>query len=304
VEAARLKAILESLLLAAGEPVTASKLASACEDESLEAVKCALDELAKEYADGRRGLTIEQVAGGYQLRTSLENAPYVRRLLATRQARLSRPLLEALAIIAYRQPITRAEIEQIRGVDCGGVLETLLARRLVRIAGRKAVPGRPILYATTAEFLSTFGLKSLKALPQIEGIDTLAGQTPPEMVHEATTDVDASAQEFEGEQPGDQPPGAKRTGAEQVATADPNKDEAPGATSQAFSASHRAANEARAPEHRSWENPTRPRSAELTPGERSARTESNEGETPAQASESSTAAAAGSGADGAGNERS
>jgi segregation and condensation protein B len=211
VEPERLKAILESLLLAAGEPVPAGKLAAACEDAPLDAVKGALDELAREFADAHRGIVIEQIAGGYQLRTSLENAPYVRRLLATRQTRLSRPLLETLAIVAYRQPVTRAEIEQVRGVDCGGVLETLLGRRLVRIAGRKAVPGRPMLYATTADFLGTFGLKSLKALPQIDGIEALAGQTSPEMMIEEAMEGPA----------GDERLGDEHLGSEQLDTEKP-----------------------------------------------------------------------------------
>ena len=115
-----------------------------------------------------RGVMLEEVAGGYQLRTPKEHALYVRKLLAAKPPRLSRPLLETLAIIAYRQPVTRPEIEQLRGVDSGGVLETLLERRLVRIAGRKEAPGRPIMYATSPEFLEVFGLRDLESLPDLE----------------------------------------------------------------------------------------------------------------------------------------
>jgi segregation and condensation protein B len=216
MEPARLKAILESLLLAAGEPVSASKLAAACEDVSLDEVKGALEDLASEYVATGRGIVLVQIAGGYQLRTLPENAPYVRRLLATRQSRLSRPLLETLAIVAYRQPITRAEIEYVRGVDCAGVLETLLSKRLVRIAGRKAVPGRPLLYATTAEFLETFGLKSIKSLPRIDGLDALGSQTPPEMIIEEAVESlsdlrnQTISEEFQSDEP---TPGEEATGA-------------------------------------------------------------------------------------------
>lgn len=167
MEEERLKAILESMLFAAGEPVSLMRLTAALGTVPREDIRRALGEMALAYADGARGIVLEQVAGGYQLRTPREHAFYVRRLLASKPPRLSRPLLETLAIIAYRQPITRPEIESLRGVDCGAVLETLLERRLVRIAGRKEVPGRPMIYATTSEFLETFGLKDLESLPDL-----------------------------------------------------------------------------------------------------------------------------------------
>jgi len=168
VEEERLKAILESLLFAAGEPVTLAQLASVLDSAPRDDIRRALAEMATAYAGGGRGLVLEEVAGGYQLRTPKEHALYVRKLLAAKPPRLSRPLLETVAIIAYRQPITRPEIEQLRGVDTGGVLETLLERRLVRIAGRKDAPGRPLMYATTSEFLEVFGLKDLQSLPDME----------------------------------------------------------------------------------------------------------------------------------------
>src|SRR6202521_5713096 len=164
----RLKAILESLLFAAGEPVPLVRLATVLDNVARDAIKKALGEMMLGYGAGARGVMLEEVAGGYQLRTPKEHALYVRKLLAAKPPRLSRPLLETLAIIAYRQPITRPEIEQLRGVDSGGVLETLLERRLVRIAGRKEAPGRPIMYATTSEFLEVFGLKDLQSLPDME----------------------------------------------------------------------------------------------------------------------------------------
>jgi segregation and condensation protein B len=166
MEEERLKAILESLMFAAGEPVSLARLAAVLDNVPRDAIRKALSEMVVSY--GGRGVVLEEVAGGYQLRTPKEHALYVRKLLAARPPRLSRPLLETLAIIAYRQPVTRPEIEQLRGVDSGGVLETLLERRLVRIAGRKEAPGRPIMYATSPEFLEVFGLRDLEGLPDLE----------------------------------------------------------------------------------------------------------------------------------------
>ena len=110
------------------------------------------------------------MAGGWQLRTPAEHGPWVRRLLRERPPRLSRPTLETLAIVAYRQPCTRLEIEAVRGVDAEAVLTTLIERRLVRIVGRKEAPGRPLLYATTREFLEVFGLPDLNALPPLRDL--------------------------------------------------------------------------------------------------------------------------------------
>jgi segregation and condensation protein B len=168
VEAEHLKSILESLLFAAGEPVSMARLQAALDGAPRAEIQQALAAMTAEYAAHNRGLRLEEVAGGYQLRTLKEHAPYVRKLLAARPPRLSRPLLETVAIIAYRQPVTRPELEQLRGVDSGGVLETLLERRLIKIAGRKEAPGRPIIYATTPEFLETFGLKDLDGLPDLK----------------------------------------------------------------------------------------------------------------------------------------
>ena len=168
MEAEHLKSILESLLFAAGEPVSMARLQAALDDPPRAEIQRALAAMTADYAAHNRGLRLEEVAGGYQLRTLKEHAPYVRKLLAARPPRLSRPLLETVAIIAYRQPVTRPELEQLRGVDSGGVLETLLERRLIKIAGRKEAPGRPIIYATTPEFLETFGLKDLDGLPDLK----------------------------------------------------------------------------------------------------------------------------------------
>jgi segregation and condensation protein B len=167
VDEERLRAVLESLLFASGEPVSLARLAAVLDPVPKEAIRKALADLKDGFHRDGRGVMLDEVAGGYQLRTPREHALYVRRLLAARPPRLSRPMMETLAIVAYRQPITRPEIEQLRGVDSGAVLETLTERRLVRIAGRKEAPGRPLMYATTSEFLQTFGLKDLDSLPDL-----------------------------------------------------------------------------------------------------------------------------------------
>jgi segregation and condensation protein B len=201
VEEERLKSILESLLFAAGEPLSIARIAAVLDNVTKAEIHNSLAALAAEYSANNRGLAIEEVAGGYQLRTPKEHAQYVRRLLAARPPRLSRPLLETVAIIAYRQPITRPEIEQLRGVDTGGVLETLLERRLVKIAGRKEAPGRPMMYATTPEFLEVFSLKDLESLPDLkefQEIERAVEQTetgPVESIETHPEDADSAAPE-------------------------------------------------------------------------------------------------------------
>ena len=170
-----LKAILESLLFAAGEPVSLARMGNALESVPRDTIRQALTELTAAYLNDGRGLVLEEIAGGYQLRTPSAHAPYIRRLLSAKPPRLSRPLLETLSIIAYRRQVTRPEIEQLRGVDTGGVLETLLERGLIRIAGRKDAPGRPMFYETTPGFLELFGLKTLEELPDLEEFRAIEG---------------------------------------------------------------------------------------------------------------------------------
>jgi segregation and condensation protein B len=173
-DAARLAPILEGLLFAAGAPVPVARLVEALDGPDRKQVMRALDALDARLAEDGRGLRLMRVAGGYQLRTLAEHGPWIRRLLGGKPPRLSRALMETLAIIAYRQPSTRPEIEAIRGVDVDGVLSTLLERRLVRIVGRKEAPGRPILYGTTKDFLEVFGLPDLEALPPLKDLGELA----------------------------------------------------------------------------------------------------------------------------------
>ncbi|AKX94139.1 SMC-Scp complex subunit ScpB [Neomoorella thermoacetica] len=164
-----LRAALECLLFVAGGPVSVDSLA-AC----LGVKPGDVDELAAElqelYAREERGLQIRAVAGGYQMCTRPEFASYCEALLRPELPALSRAALETLAIIAYRQPVTRTEMEYIRGVKVDGVLNTLISRGLVQEVGRKEAPGRPILYGTTPKFLEFFGLKDLKELPPLEDV--------------------------------------------------------------------------------------------------------------------------------------
>jgi segregation and condensation protein B len=170
----RLAAIVESLLFAASGPVPVARLVQALDGHDRREVAAALRRLGEQYEGQGRGLRVVEVAGGFQIRTAPEHGPWVRRLLGGKPPRLSRPMLETLAIIAYRQPCTRPEIEAIRGVDVDAVIATLLERRMIRIVGRKEAPGRPILYGTTAEFLEVFGLPDLDALPTLRDLGDVA----------------------------------------------------------------------------------------------------------------------------------
>jgi segregation and condensation protein B len=163
----RLPAVLESLLLAAGAPVPIARLVDALGGPGRGEVRRALEALRAHHERRGSGIRVVEVGGAWQLRTPAEHAPWVRKLLRERPPRLSRPMLETLAIVAYRQPCTRLEIEAIRGVDVDAVLSTLTERRLVRVLGRKEAPGRPLLYGTTREFLEVFGLPDLSALPTL-----------------------------------------------------------------------------------------------------------------------------------------
>ncbi len=167
-----LPARIEALLLSGNRPSSEARLAELLGLEGKtadESVRTAIDELNRDYESSGRAFRAQRVAGGWQLFTLPAFAPLVSRLLQDhRDARLSQPALETLSIIAYRQPIMRAEIEAIRGVACGEVLRALLERRLIKIAGRAQQPGRPMLYGTTPNFLKVFGLPGLDALPVLD----------------------------------------------------------------------------------------------------------------------------------------
>mgnify|MGYP000031086345 CR=1 FL=1 len=177
----RLRSVLESLLLVADRPLPVSRIVEILEEAAgplakqearpplyqAAEVQSLLLALSTEYRTAQRGIELHQVAGAWQLRTAPDNAAWVQRLLQQKPMRLARAQLEVLAIVAYRQPITRPEIDDIRGVDSGGALKMLLERRLVRILGKKEEPGRPLLYGTTKEFLEFFNLRDLKELPTL-----------------------------------------------------------------------------------------------------------------------------------------
>lgn len=173
-----LKAIVESLLFAAEEPLTADKIHSVLETPDRKVIMEALSSLSEEYDSAKRGFFLAEIAGGFQLRTRPEYRRWLRRLKATRPARLSRAAIETLAVIAYKQPVLRSDIEHLRGVDCAGPLRTLLERKLVRVLGRKDVPGRPLVYGTTKQFLELFDLKDLKDLPTLKDIKELGESWP------------------------------------------------------------------------------------------------------------------------------
>jgi segregation and condensation protein B len=155
---------LESLIFAYPEPIGVRRLAKVlCLDGKR--VRELLQKLVAAYAG--RGILLSELSGGFQFHTNPENAPIVRAAIKIKPMRISRPALETLAIVAYRQPITRVEIEEIRRVDSGGTLKFLFEKGLVRVLGRKEEPGRPMIYGTTAEFLALFGLKSLNDLPSL-----------------------------------------------------------------------------------------------------------------------------------------
>ncbi len=191
-----LKGKVEAIIYAAEEPVTLDQIAAALTDPSVdnvtesadlehscaqfkEQVRATLEELSSEYANNDRGMEVRQIAGGYRMATKPEHHDVVRAFARSLKppVRLSLQALETLAVIAYKQPVTVPEINEIRGVDSGGVIGTLLDRKLITTAGRKAVIGRPILYHTSKEFLLRFGLKDLGELPSLEEFEKLAAES-------------------------------------------------------------------------------------------------------------------------------
>jgi segregation and condensation protein B len=173
VEREKLIGIIEALVFASEKPLTEEEIKRIVPDVPPREIRGALTDLKKIYEEGSGGISIVEVAGGYQFRTRSEFSEYIKLMLEEKPKRLSRAALETLAIVAYRQPIVRSDVERIRGVDSGGVLKILLERNLVRILGKKDVPGKPLLYGTTKDFLETFGLKDLKSLPTIREMGAL-----------------------------------------------------------------------------------------------------------------------------------
>ncbi|HSB21412.1 MAG TPA: SMC-Scp complex subunit ScpB [Anaeromyxobacteraceae bacterium] len=172
----RVRTVVETLLFLAERPLAVEEVRAATGIEGARVAQ-ALDQLAGHYRDGVSGMVLQEVAGGWQLRSAPDNAEFARRFLRVKPQRLTRAALETLAIVAYRQPVTRPEIEDVRGVDSGAVVKALLERKLVRILGRKEEPGRPILYGTTREFLEFFAVKDLSSLPTLREFHELSEES-------------------------------------------------------------------------------------------------------------------------------
>lgn len=168
-----LPAIIESLFFTAETALSLDRLCDILPEFERDDIRAALAELAGSHEGRDGGIQLVEVAGGWQFRTRPDFQQYVARHVKIKASKFSQSSLETLAIVAYRQPITRAEVEHLRGVDCGGVLKALLEKRLVRILGKKDIPGRPLIYGTSREFLEVFGLKDLKSLPTLKEIQAL-----------------------------------------------------------------------------------------------------------------------------------
>lgn len=187
------RGIAEALILASMEPIPVARLAKLIPRCTPSKAKALVDSLNADYVAQQRAFEICEVAGGYQMRTNPEYKSYLAQLHKTRPLRLSNAALETLSIVAYRQPVTRGEVEHVRGVDAGPVMRSLLERNLVKIAGHREVPGRPMLYATTKRFLEVFGLSHLEDLPTLRELEELQptgdpGQDPTEDGEEAAAD--------------------------------------------------------------------------------------------------------------------
>ncbi len=169
---ADLKRLAEAFIFAAEAPLSFERLCLLLERSRPE-VRPLMQELLTEYSAGQRGFYLAEVAGGYQFRTDPDCGIWLRKLSKERPLRFSQAALETLAIIAYRQPMTRAEVEYLRGVDSGGVMKTLLEKNLLKIIGKKDVPGRPLMYGTSRQFLELFGLRSLEDLPTLKEVSAL-----------------------------------------------------------------------------------------------------------------------------------
>jgi segregation and condensation protein B len=168
-----LKPVLESLIFAADSAISFDKLSGILEGEEKAIIREALNELIEDYRAKAGGFLIEEVANGFQFRTNPEFAPWLRKFFKIGMQKISKAAMESLAVVAYKQPVTRGEIEAVRGVDSGGVLATLMEKRFIKIVGRKEVPGRPVVYGTTKEFLETFDLKDLSCLPTLKDIQKM-----------------------------------------------------------------------------------------------------------------------------------
>ena len=192
-----IKHIIESLLFVAEEPLTVDKIKRITNQAETRDIKDALAALADEYEARQGGFYLDEVAGGYQIRTRPEYNEWIRKLVQPRPLRLSKAALETLVIIAYKQPIIRSDVEHLRGVDCGGVLRVLLERKLIRVLGRREIAGRPLIYATTKRFLEVFDLKDLKDLPTPKEIEELGASLTESEAAAALESLDETEDDYD-----------------------------------------------------------------------------------------------------------
>ena len=182
MEEIQIKAIIEALIFVSESPVSLDSIREVLGDIPKKELQRLLGEMTEEYQAASRGFNLIEVGGGYQFRTRTEYAEWVKKLKKIKPFSLSQPSLETLAIVAYKQPVLRTEVEKIRGVDSGGVLRTLLEKKLIKILGKKDVPGKPLVYGTSKHFLEMFGLKDLSGLPTLKDLAGLGPPPPQEQV--------------------------------------------------------------------------------------------------------------------------
>lgn len=188
------KAVIEALLFVSEAPVTLELFKHVLGGYETNEIRALLEELNKEFEENNRGLRILEVAGGFRMVTPPSLSPFLKKLYKERRVeRLSKPALETLAIIAYKQPVTRLEIESLRNVNIDGMVKTLLEKDFIRVAGEKKTPGRPKVYGTTKQFLEYFGLKSLEELPKLEDFSKLAAEKQVEIAKEIIDEAKESA---------------------------------------------------------------------------------------------------------------
>ncbi len=190
VEDERVESIVESILFASDRPVSFASIQMVFKGTNVkrEKIRDAIEALAVEYAGGRRGVSLEEVTGGYQIRTKIDNMNFLKRTIKTRAFKLSGPALETLSIVAYKQPVVKMEIDQIRGVESGHLLRALMEKGLVNFEGKADhLPGKPMQYGTTRRFLEIFGLRNIKELPTLSQIDELLPEGIGEEIEETST---------------------------------------------------------------------------------------------------------------------
>jgi segregation and condensation protein B len=189
------KNIIESLLFVAEDSLTIDSIKKVLDSTDSNVIRNVLNELSSEYEARKGGFFLREVAGGYQIRTRPEYSQWIRRLLRPKPLRLSNATLETLAIVAYKQPVIRSDIEHLRGVDCGGILRMLLERKLIRVVGRKEIPGRPMIYMTTKKFLELFELKDIKDLPSPKEIEELGNSSSETLAYTASDIIEQTTEE-------------------------------------------------------------------------------------------------------------